>query len=163
MNLSKVILLDELVDASPSIDAMTFRSTVPKSSTIFEGHFPGFPILPGVLMIEAMAQAAGFISLSRLQAAKMPFLIAVDHARFRSFSNPGDELLVRAELSHEGSGFDVFRGTLKRANELLAKTELRLAIKDFPSDMLKADIIKRLERVGVKFGPSPISGSNIHE
>ena len=56
---------------------------------MFEGHFPGYPILPGVLMIETMAQTGGWLVLATLGCAKMPFLIQVEKAKMRSLRRPG--------------------------------------------------------------------------
>ena len=70
------------------------RCQVPEQSPVFEGHFPGHPILPGVLMIETMAQTGGWLVLATLRFARMPFLMQVEKAKMRSFVVPGQALAV---------------------------------------------------------------------
>ena len=57
---------------------------------MFEGHFPGHPLLPGVLMIETMAQTGGWLVLATLRFARMPFLTQVKEAKLRGFVAPGE-------------------------------------------------------------------------
>src|SRR5664279_3707395 len=71
---------------------------VPEESPVFEGHFPGYPILPGVLMIETMAQTGGWLVLDLLGCTKMPFLMQVEKAKMRSFVSPGQAMEVEAHL-----------------------------------------------------------------
>jgi 3-hydroxyacyl-[acyl-carrier-protein] dehydratase len=82
---------------------LTAKADVPAESTIFEGHFPGYPIMPGVLLIETMAQAAGFCLLWNNCFKKMPFLVAVKSVKLRNFVPPSSSLDVLCEVEHEGS------------------------------------------------------------
>ena len=70
---------------------------LPEQSPVFEGHFPGYPILPGVLMIETMAQTGGWLILATLGCTKMPFLMQVEKAKMRSFVSPGQVLGGRGQ------------------------------------------------------------------
>ena len=82
------------------------EANVPTDSTIFEGHFPGHPLMPGVLLIEAMAQTSGWLVIARTRFARMPFLAAVKEVKLRTFVTPGQTLVgVGASSLHEGSGF----------------------------------------------------------
>ena len=74
------------------------KPTFPTKSTIFEGHFPGYPLMPGVLLLETMAQASGWLILGVNQFTGMPFLAAFKEAKFRSFVTPGTALQVNATL-----------------------------------------------------------------
>src|ERR1700733_3985293 len=71
---------------------------VPKHSPVFEGHFPGYPIMPGVLLIETMAQTGGWLVLAAKDCARMPFLMQVEKAKMRAFVVPGQVLEVEASL-----------------------------------------------------------------
>ncbi|RZK96486.1 MAG: beta-hydroxyacyl-ACP dehydratase, partial [Methylobacterium sp.] len=88
----------EMIDSVVSLDRAAGRiealAQVPTESPVFEGHFPGHPLVPGVLLTETMAQASGYLVLAHLNFAQMPFLMAVDKARFRSFVGPGATLTV---------------------------------------------------------------------
>jgi 3-hydroxyacyl-[acyl-carrier-protein] dehydratase len=68
----------------------------------FQGHFPGEPVMPGVLILEAMGQVASIlvaVRLGELQEEKIAFLTGIDKARFRKPVRPGDQLITRAELT----------------------------------------------------------------
>src|ERR1700761_9055965 len=80
---------------------------VPEQSPVFDGHFPGYPILPGVLMIETMAQTGGWLVVARLGFERAAFLAQVKSAKMRDFVAPGERLTAEAELQHEGSGYAV--------------------------------------------------------
>ena len=107
----------QTIDAVEELDSangrIVARSDVPLESTVFQGHFPGSPLVPGVLPIETMAQASGFMLLS-LKFDKMPFLANVTSAKMRSFVEPGDVLRVEAELEHDGSGFAATTARISR-------------------------------------------------
>src|ERR1700743_313584 len=82
---------------------ITVEAQVPQTNTIFEGHFPGYPLMPGVLLIEAMAQTSGWLLIALHNIERMPFLAAVKEAKMRSFVNPGELLTIDASIVHEGS------------------------------------------------------------
>ena len=105
MQLEYFQLLDRIVDLDLAARTIRTEARVPLTSTIFEGHFPGHPLMPGVLLIEAMAQTAGWLVIATTEFRRMIFLAAVKEAKFRSFVTPGFVLAVQAELVHEGSGY----------------------------------------------------------
>ena len=83
------------------------RAPIPKESTIFEGHFPGYPLMPGVLLIECMAQTTGWLVCMLGDFTAMPFLAGVKEAKFRTLVFPGDALEFEGGVVHEGSGYAV--------------------------------------------------------
>src|SRR5271156_4594823 len=110
---------------------------VPDDSPIFEGHFPGHPIMPGVLMIETMAQTGGWLVLATLRFAAMPFLVQVKQAKMRSFVAPGEQLVAEAELLHDGSGYAVVAGRVSTAGKLAAEAEITYRVVPFPNATLR--------------------------
>src|SRR5258708_4995758 len=91
-----------------SIDGLVAaQAQVPDTSTIFEGHFPGHPLMPGVLLIESMAQTSGWLIIGINGFARMPFLAAVRGAKLRTFVAPGQTLSLQASLLHDGSGYAI--------------------------------------------------------
>src|ERR1700752_2486947 len=104
MNLEHFQLIDRIVDLDLAQQTIRTEARVPDASTIFEGHFPGFPLMPGVLLIEAMAQTSGWLVIGATKFTRMPFLVAVKEAKFRNFVEPGTLLSLSAKLAHEGSG-----------------------------------------------------------
>ncbi|UTD29682.1 3-hydroxyacyl-ACP dehydratase FabZ family protein [Bradyrhizobium sp. WD16] len=107
MNLEYFQLIDRITAIDLEGRRITVEARVPQASTIFEGHFPGYPLMPGVLLIEAMAQTSGWLLIALLKFERMPFLAAVKEAKMRSFVTPGETLTIDAVIAHEGSGFAV--------------------------------------------------------
>src|SRR5947208_6953882 len=100
-------LIDRIVDLDLAQQTIRTEARVPSASTIFEGHFPGFPLMPGVLLIESMAQTAGWLVVAQRRFEAMPFLASLKEVKLRTFVKPGTRLLFSAKLIHEGSGFAV--------------------------------------------------------
>src|SRR6202040_4388669 len=105
MRLEYFQLIDRIIELD--LDARTVRAhaQVPQTSTIFEGHFPGYPLMPGVLLIESMAQASGWLLLGLLKFERMPILAAVKEAKVRGSVFPDDLITIEAGLAHEGPGY----------------------------------------------------------
>src|ERR1039457_4522855 len=100
-------LIDRIVDLNLADRKISSEATVPTESTIFEGHFPGYPLMPGVLLIEAMAQTSGCLIVATNGFDRMPFLASVKEAKLRTFVTPGQRLSITAHLEHDGSGYAV--------------------------------------------------------
>src|SRR5438876_11639110 len=111
-------LIDRIVELNPAEQTIRVEARVPTVSTIFEGHFPGFPLMPGVLLIEAMAQTAGWLVIGVTRFTRMPFFASVKEAKLRAFVRPGQSLALSAKLLHEGSGFAVAAADIRCDGEL---------------------------------------------
>lgn len=113
------------------------RAQVPAAneSPVFEGHFPGHPLVPGVLLTETMAQASGYLILGLNRLAQMPFLVGVDKARFRTFVEPEAILSVSAEIEGDGSGYAVTNAKIAIGGKPVCSAQLRFALTNFPADM----------------------------
>jgi 3-hydroxyacyl-[acyl-carrier-protein] dehydratase len=105
MRLEYFQMLDEIEEFNAQRVALVARAHVPKSSPVFDGHFPGEALMPGVLLLEIMAQASGYLILAMNGFSRMPFFASVKAANFRSFVRPGSSLIVRARRVHDGSDF----------------------------------------------------------
>src|ERR1022692_4911969 len=128
----------QMVDRIEALDpqAGTIRTTcqVPVQSPVFIGHFPGFPRLPGELMIETMAETGGWLVLAKLRFARMPFLTRVESAKLRRFVEPGETLNGEATLVHDGSGFAVIEAVIATGGQKVASAEIRYVVGPFPND-----------------------------
>jgi 3-hydroxyacyl-[acyl-carrier-protein] dehydratase len=107
MQLEYFQLIDRILDLNMDEKKITVEAQVPQHSTIFEGHFPGHPIMPGVLLIESMAQTSGWLLIALMKFERMPFLAAAKEAKMRGFVTPGEILTVEAGIVHEGSGYAI--------------------------------------------------------
>jgi 3-hydroxyacyl-[acyl-carrier-protein] dehydratase len=102
------VLLDRLLELRPGQDVVATVCWA-DSNPIFDDHFPGRPLVPGVLLTEAMGQAAGWLIAATLGFARWPLLVMIDGAKFRRIVRPGDPVIIRARL--RSSGRDSFRAT----------------------------------------------------
>jgi 3-hydroxyacyl-[acyl-carrier-protein] dehydratase len=143
----------QMVDRVTLLDseAWTVRTNclVPTESPIFEGHFPGYPLLPGVLMIEIMAQTGGWLVLALLRFSRIPFLAQVKEAKLRSFVTPGQKLETEARLVHEGSGYAVVSGSIGLAGRKVAEAEIRYGVVPFPNETLREQMLQAARRVAL--------------
>lgn len=144
-----------MVDRVVSLDGgtITVEARVPDASPVFEGHFPGHPLVPGVLLIETMAQASGWLLIGLQGFAAMPFLMTVKDAKFRSFVGPGAALDVTARLEHDGSGFAVTKARILSEGKRIADAELVLRTMPFPNDTIAASMRARAAEIGL---PGPV-------
>ena len=126
-------LIDRIVDLDLGNRTIRTHATVPVASTIFEGHFPGFPLMPGVLLLESMAQASGWLIIGLTGFSRMPFLAAFNQAKLRSFVKPGDTLELTAALEHEGSGFARTKAEIRLDGKLACNAEITFRVVEFPN------------------------------
>ncbi|CAO4146075.1 hypothetical protein LPLAFNJD_LOCUS2102 [Methylorubrum aminovorans] len=154
MRLEYFEMIDSVVRLDRAAGRIEARALVPEASPVFEGHFPGHPLVPGVLLTETMAQASGYLVLAHLDFAQMPFLMAVDKARFRSFVGPGAALDITASLEHDGSGYAVTKAAIRHEGKALCDAELRFRTMPFPATM-EALIRERARTIGLLKGEQP--------
>jgi 3-hydroxyacyl-[acyl-carrier-protein] dehydratase len=135
-------LIDRIVDLDLGNRTIRTQATVPTSSTIFEGHFPGFPLMPGVLLLESMAQTSGWLIIGITGFSRMPFLAAFNQAKLRSFVKPGDTLEITAALAHEGSGFARTKAEIRNDGKLACNAEITFRVVEFPNQEFRQHMKK---------------------
>ena len=133
MRLEYFQLIDRIVDLDLDKRTIRTQATVPASSTIFEGHFPGFPLMPGVLLLESMAQTSGWLIIGITGFTRMPFLAAFSQAKLRAFVKPGDTLELSAAIVHEGSGFARTKAEIRHDGKLACNAEIMFRVVEFPN------------------------------
>jgi 3-hydroxyacyl-[acyl-carrier-protein] dehydratase len=142
-------MIDKVESVDLGLGRLKATSTVPRESPVFEGHFPGMPLVPGVLLIETMAQASGMLLLAVKDFEAMPFLMSVDGAKMRTFVEPGAVLDIEAELEHDGSGFAVTKAKITSGGKKVCDAQLKLRTMPFSEVPLAPIVRKRAEEVGL--------------
>jgi len=120
------LLVDRVIELVPD-DRITALKNVTINEPFFPGHFPGQPVMPGVLIIEAMAQAGGLLAFesgSGSNRGKLIYFMGMDKVRFRKPVIPGDQLIFEAKILKWRSKVAKMSGTAFVDNQLVAEAEL---------------------------------------
>lgn len=141
----------QMLDSIDRIDReqMQIRavSTVPEISPVFEGHFPGHPIMPGVLLLETMAQASGYLLLAMDAFARMPYFAGCKQVGFRSFVEPNAVLHIDASCVHLGQGYAVTRAAVSRDGKIVSDAEMTFRQLPFASEALRSYVVTQGQRL----------------
>ena len=116
--------------------SITAIKNVTINEPFFAGHFPGAPVMPGVLILEAMAQAAGILSFKTKnytpEQVGIIYFAGIDKARFKKPVKPGDQLVLKAEIVREMRGIWKYAGRAEVDGALVAEAELMATLRDKP-------------------------------
>ena len=126
------LMIDKVVDMVPSESAVGIKN-VTINEPHFQGHFPQRPVMPGVLIIEAMAQTAAVLvvrSLGRDAEGKLVYFMTIDSARFRKPVMPGDSLHVHVKRQRNRGSVWKFTGEAKVDGRLVAEAEFAAMLLD---------------------------------
>jgi 3-hydroxyacyl-[acyl-carrier-protein] dehydratase len=149
MRLEYFQLIDRIVDLDLAGQKISSEAVVPETSTIFEGHFPGYPLMPGVLLIETMAQTSGWLVVAMNRFTRMPFLAALRDAKLRTFVTPGQRLTVTAELAHDGSGYAMTEARIACDGKAICSASLTFSVISFPNAEMRQRMRDTAERIGL--------------
>ena len=152
MRLEYFQLLDRIVELDLANRTIRTEATVPQESTIFQGHFPGYPLMPGVLLLETMAQTSGWLIIALTKFQRMPFLAAFKEAKLRTFIAPGTVLSGTAKLEHEGSGYAVTHAEIRVDGKVTCDCEITFRVVNFPAPDLRSYMQKEAERLQFPLG-----------
>lgn len=116
--------------------SITAIKNVTINEPFFNGHFPGAPVMPGVLILEAMAQAAGILSFKTKnytpEQIGIIYFAGIDGARFKKPVKPGDQLVLKAEIVREMRGIWKYKGRAEVDGVMVAEAELMATLRDKP-------------------------------
>jgi 3-hydroxyacyl-[acyl-carrier-protein] dehydratase len=130
------LLIDRIEEIVPRRRIVAIKA-VTINEPFFQGHFPGRPIMPGVLLVEAMAQASGVLAVESLGLAgtgKLVYFMAIDSAKFRRPVEPGVLLRIEVDLVQDRGTVCKFAGRCLIEGKLVAETNFTAMIADPPSD-----------------------------
>ncbi len=124
------LLVDRVVELEPHKRVLAYKN-VSINEPFFQGHFPGHPVMPGVLVVEALAQAGGLLTqLSRLGSSEedqLFYLVKIDNAKFSRMVVPGDRLELEVELKRQIRNMAQYVGTARVDGEQVACAEILCA------------------------------------
>lgn len=119
------LLVDRVIESEPGKRLVAIKN-VTINEPFFPGHFPSKPVMPGVLLIEAMAQATGLLAMESAEVPKeaIYYLVGVDKARFKRPVVPGDQLVFEVEVIKNKREIWVFSAEAKVDGQLVASAEI---------------------------------------
>ena len=120
------LLVDRVTEIEPGASLSAIKN-VTINEPFFQGHFPGKPIMPGVLILEAMAQATGLLAFSGLidpSESRLYILVGIDKARFRGQVLPGDQLQLQVSLKRNIRGIGMFDCKALVDDEVVAEAQM---------------------------------------
>jgi beta-hydroxyacyl-ACP dehydratase FabZ len=130
-----MLLVDRILELEP--ERIVGIKNVTDSEAHFAGHFPDFPVMPGVLIVESMAQTAGVLVLGNIpdRANYLVFLVSIDYAKFRKPVRPGDQLRIEMTVIKKKGTVAKMSGKATVDGALVAEAEVmcKLQRKDDPS------------------------------
>ncbi|UCC13005.1 MAG: 3-hydroxyacyl-ACP dehydratase FabZ [candidate division WOR-3 bacterium] len=123
---SPFLFVDEVMEISD--EKIIARRTIKPDEFYFQGHFPGEPIMPGVLIVEAIAQTGGVLLLRKRRGA-IPLFMGIDKARFRKIVRPGDTLVIEVEILHDRGTVAKIKGVARVEDAVVCETTIIAGIK----------------------------------
>jgi 3-hydroxyacyl-[acyl-carrier-protein] dehydratase len=110
--------------------------SVSVNEPFFQGHFPHYPVMPGVLVIEAMAQLAGLLTIlsgvAKRDGSQLVLFAGIDEARFKRQVMPGDQLVIQVDLARAIRGVGRFNAVARVADNVVCEATLLAAVRDMP-------------------------------
>jgi 3-hydroxyacyl-[acyl-carrier-protein] dehydratase len=123
------LLVDKIADFQPGVSARGVKN-VTINEPFFQGHFPGQPIMPGVLIIEAMAQVAGVMAFRSGIEGKSVYFMSIDNAKFRRPVVPGDQVMLDIKVLKQRGNVWKFSGAATVEGKLVSEAEFTAMVTD---------------------------------
>lgn len=123
------LLIDRVIEINHEGRYLVAQKNVTLNEPFFSGHFPGLPIMPGVLILEALAQAGG-VYIRLIGQKKLAALLNMNNVKFRKSVYPGDVLLLRAEEKHLSARGGKFQATAFVGEQVVCEAEIGCVLVD---------------------------------
>ena len=131
-----MLLIDRVLECEPGKRIVALKN-VSINEPFFPGHFPGIPILPGVLILEAMAQAAGLLAFSTLglqaDGKSLYYFAGIDGARFKKPVKPGDQLIIEVHQTASKLNVAKFKCVAKVDGKVVTEAEIMCTVRPAPT------------------------------
>jgi len=126
-----MLLVDRILEIEENKRVVGIKN-VTINEPFFQGHFPGHPIMPGVLIVEAMAQVGGMLLLGNLEEpdTKVVYFMSIDNIKFRKPVRPGDQIVFEVEMIQVRGKIAKTRGVAKVNGEVVAEAEMAAMVRD---------------------------------
>ncbi len=149
MRLEYFQMIDRFVELKPDERKIKALCKVPTESPVFEGHFPGFPLMPGVLLIECMAQTTGWLVSVITGFVGLPLLVGVKEAKIKGIVPPGAELTFDGHIIHQGSGFAIAESKGRLNGKSVCEARLTFSLTPYPNEAFRKIMIEMGHKVGI--------------
>ncbi|MCW5622362.1 MAG: 3-hydroxyacyl-ACP dehydratase FabZ [Burkholderiales bacterium] len=127
------LLVDRVLSCEPGRNILAIKN-VAINEPFFQGHFPEVPIMPGVMILEALAQAAGILSYKTLGGVEnrkvLYYFVGIDNARFKKPVTPGDQLILDVTMGRSVRGIGKFAAQARVGDSVVTEAELMCTIKE---------------------------------
>ena len=127
------LLIDRVISCDPGKELVALKN-VTMNEPFFIGHFPNYPVMPGVLIIEAMAQASAILAFKSFELTRgdnsVFYFVGIDEARFKRPVTPGDQLIIKAQIVRNLRGIWKFTGQAYVDDALVSEATLMCTMKD---------------------------------
>ena len=128
-----LLLVDRVLELDKNVRILALKN-VTINEPFFTGHFPARPVMPGVLMLEALAQAAGLLSFDMMGEApgddKVFYFVGIDGARFKRPVEPGDQLVLEITIDRVRGGVWKFNGVARVGDEVACEAQLMCTMRN---------------------------------
>lgn len=123
------LMVDRIIELEPNVKAVGLKN-ITVNEPFFQGHFPNYPIMPGVLVVEAMAQVAGVLAFRSGVKGKFVYFMSIEKAKFRKPVLPGDQLRLEIKVLHQRNNVWRFSGEAFVDGKLISEAEFTAMVSD---------------------------------